>query len=87
MDILLDERGEPVDKSYLEANLPIELRESIEMLDNVTSKLRLDLYQCNLNADIGVAVVCNEISDECAEYLRKKYLSPKYVPKAMREEV
>ena len=87
MNILLDEHGEPVDKSYLEADLPEELVESINMLDSVTSELEIDMYWSNLNADIGVAEVCGDISSECADYLREKYLSIKYVPKAMRGKV
>ncbi len=87
MDIILDAYGEPVDKSYLEADLPNELIESIEMLNNVKDILVLDMYQDNLRADIGVAVACNDISDECADYLRNKYLVSDYIPKAMRKEL
>lgn len=80
----LDAHGEPLDKSYLEAGLPEDLRESIDLLNQNTNPLRTDLYQDNLYADINQAVIAQEISNQCADYLRNKYLDPHYVPLAMR---
>lgn len=70
--------------SYLEKALPGDLQESIDLLNNCDKELHLDLYQDNLSADINASEQADEISPQCANYLRKKYLSRYYIPLAMR---
>ncbi len=70
--------------SYLEKSLPADLQESIDLLNNCDKELHLDLYQDNLSADINASEQADEISPQCANYLREKYLSRYYIPLAMR---
>lgn len=78
---MLDENGKPKDKTYLEKNLPPYLVQSISQMNEHWEKLdsheidnEWDLYWCNLNADINSAEIEQEITNEQARYLRKKYL-------------
>lgn len=80
----LDENGEPLDKTYLEAGLPAWLNHSIEQLKHCSSRLNIDLYQDNLYNDINWAVIGNEISESCAKYLREKYLARDYIPESLK---
>ena len=80
----VDSTGKPLDRSYLEAGLPADLQQSIENLQNVTNWLRIDLLQDELYADINAAFICKEISAECADYLRDKYLPSSFVPRALQ---
>lgn len=73
--------GLPLDKSYLEVDLPPYLQESIEamkaswaIVDAGETDLHWDLCWCELNADINSAEVEQEISTRQAWYLREKYL-------------
>lgn len=73
--------GLPLDKTYLELDLPIYLQESIKQmqktwqdLDNGIKNSKYDLDWCELNADIGTAESNQEISETQAWYLREKYL-------------
>lgn len=73
--------GLPIDKSYLECDLPEYLQASIknmvaswEILDSGKRDLHWDLNWCELNADINCAEVEQEISSEQAWHLREKYL-------------
>lgn len=76
--------GKPLDKSYLEYNLPSYLNESlkmakpiIEMIDNgVESKDLPSCWDCILdefNADINCAEVDGDITSDQAWHLREKY--------------
>ena len=78
------ETGLPLDKKYLECNLPPYLRASLdnmiaswELVDNGGTDLHWDIWWCDLNADINDAEVNQEISNEQAWYLREKYLRMK----------
>lgn len=84
--IAVDEHGYPVDKSYLEANLPTTLQRGIDELNACDNPCRIDLYQDELYGDINREFIGGMISDEVAKYLRKKYLSRDYIPLAMREK-
>lgn len=75
------ETGYPADETYLEQGLPPYLQESLEkvkkcleILDNGGEDKYWDCKWCELNADIGTAVVDRRISERQADYLRKKYL-------------
>ncbi len=77
----LDEKGLPLDKTYLECGLPAFLNESIAAMQAAWDKLdRGETYYlwdcdfCNLQADINNAEVNLIISPEQAWYLREKYL-------------
>ena len=80
----VDSTGKPLNRSYLEAGLPADLQQSIENLENVTNWLHVDLLQDELYADINAAFISKEISAECADYLREKYLSSSFVPRALQ---
>lgn len=66
--------GKPVDDSYLEYGLPDDLKESIENLQKADTDSLRGLLMEELYGDINMSLHCDEISDECAKYLRKKYL-------------
>lgn len=73
--------GLPIDKSYLESNLPKYLETSVEKMRKATEilsrgekYLHLDCDFCELQSDINVAEVGGDISSEQAWYLREKYL-------------
>jgi len=73
--------GLPKDDAYLEKGLPAYLEKSIEamqaswsILDRGEQDLRWDVHWCDLNADINSAETEQEISNEQAWYLRRKYL-------------
>lgn len=76
-----DENGKPVDKSYLECNLPVFLQTSLDVFKSALKKKNndeevtlIDCYYCELQSDINSAEVNNIISSEQAWYLREKYL-------------
>ena len=80
-DLYDTETGLPIERSYLEKNLPEYLYKSIAemnrhwaMLDAGEEDLRWDLYWGDLCSDINSAEVDQEISSEQAWYLREKYL-------------
>ena len=73
--------GKPKDDSYLERGLPKYLSESLsamikawEIEDSGKRDLHFDIHWCDLNADINSAETEQEISNEQAWYLRRKYL-------------
>lgn len=78
----IDEKtGLPLDKSYLEVELPWYLEHSLnvwkEYLKREEKGIKDDLwdcYWCELNADINSAEVEQEITTEQAWHLRIKYL-------------
>lgn len=68
--------GKPINKKYLELNLPTYLQHDIDMYkkglnDNVSY---LDCLWCELYNSINCAEVDDEINIEQAKYLRDKYL-------------
>ena len=81
-DSLYDaQTGQPVDKSYLESDLPPFLANSIEQMKEAWEKydagernLNWDCDYCNLQSDINIAETGNAITTEQAWYLRTKYL-------------
>lgn len=85
-NINVDENGYPVNKDYLEANLPDTLQRGIDELNNCDDPYSIDLYQDELYSDINREYVGGMISDEVAKYLRKKYLSSDYIPITMRQK-
>lgn len=73
--------GLPIDKSYLECNLPPFLTKSIERMKIVWEKFDTDQRPsdwdcdyCELQSNINVAEVEQIITPEQAWYLREKYL-------------
>ncbi len=74
------ETGKPIDKAYLEEDLPPFLEESLENMKEAWIKkesenyLNWDCDYCDLQSSINVAEVENLISSEQAWYLREKYL-------------
>lgn len=73
--------GLPVDRDYLECNLPEYLKESVskmkiawQRLDTGEKYLHWDADYCTLQSDINNAEVSGRISEEQAWYLREKYL-------------
>lgn len=72
--------GLPIDKSYLECNLPDLLIESIERMKIAWGKYDngkrsdWDCDYCELQSNINIAEVEQLISSEQAWYLREKYL-------------
>ena len=85
-NINVNEHGYPINKDYLEANLPDALQRGIDELNNCDDPYNIDLYQDELYSDINREYVGGMISDEVAKYLRKKYLSSDYIPIAMRKK-
>ena len=75
-----DENGYPIDKEYLECDLPKFLVDSIEQLKVSWDKhMRResscwDDDYCELQSNINVAEVEQMITSEQAWYLREKYL-------------
>jgi len=68
MELELDER-----------TLPLAIQHDIKALldyqnSDITPKLNLDLYWCELYGSINCSQHGNEISKEVADYLREKYL-------------
>lgn len=62
-----------------ERTLPLAIQHDIKALldyknSNITPKLSLDLYWCELYGSINSSQHGNEISKEVADYLREKYL-------------
>lgn len=73
--------GLPKDDSYLEKGLPDYLQKSLASMieswkieDSGKRDLHWDIHWCDLNADINSAEIEQEISNEQAWYLRRKYL-------------
>lgn len=75
-----DSNGLPLDKSYLEADLPDLLNELIEKIKKSWEKhdkgelSDWDMDYCELQSEINVAEVENMITSNQAWYLREKYL-------------
>lgn len=70
----LKNNGKPKDDSYLEYGIPKDLKASIEELKQAPNASLRSLLREELYGDINMALHCDEISDECAKYLRRKYL-------------
>lgn len=73
--------GKPKDDTYLEKGLPKYLVDSLSAMiaswktvDSGKKDMHWDICWCELNADINSAEVGQEISNEQAWYLRRKYL-------------
>ena len=73
--------GLPKDETYLGKGLPAYLKKSIEamqaswaIVDKGEKDLHWDIYWSELNADINSAETEQEISNDQAWYLRRKYL-------------
>ena len=69
--------GKPVDKSYLEVNLPGYLQHDIDALvegENDPDCLHVDCLEDEVYGSINLVLYGHEINDEQARYLRKKYL-------------
>lgn len=76
----LDKDGKPVDKSYLECNLPSYLAHDLNaykqgLKDNSTL---LDCLHGELYGSINGAYHDGQITEEQADYLRNKYLWGNY---------
>lgn len=76
-----EQTGKPLDKTYLEKDIPRWLQNSIQemkkhwaILDAGKEDFNWDTAWCELNSDINVAEVEQCISREQAWYLREKYL-------------
>ncbi len=82
MDNKIDiKTGKPIDKTYLELDLPEPLRYSLKKMKDTLKEIEkgnktndLDSNYCELQSDINAAEVENMISSEQAAYLRSKYL-------------
>lgn len=68
--------GKPIDKRYLELNLPTYLQHDLDMYKKgLKDKVSyLDCLWCELYDSINCAEVDDEIHIEQAQYLRDKYL-------------
>ena len=73
--------GKPIDKTYLELDLPEPLRYSLKKMKDTLKEIEKgnkpsdwDSNYCELQSDINVAEVEDMISSEQAAYLRSKYL-------------
>lgn len=79
MDNRFGADGKPLDKTYLERNLPQYLRHDLDALEEgyATGSTLLDCLWCEVYGSINSAEVDQEISHEQAEYLRVKYLDRK----------
>lgn len=72
--------GKPINKEYLEANLPKILTDAIKKikkswkLKENGKKSTWDSDYCELQSDINICETGNVISSEQAWYLREKYL-------------
>jgi hypothetical protein len=71
--------GKPVDKSYLEMNLPGYLQKDLDSYKagNQEDSLEMEPLWYDLYATINEALNEEDISDEMAKYLRNKYLFKK----------
>jgi hypothetical protein len=67
--------GKPINKRYLEVNLPTFLQESIDdfLRAEINDDSLLDCYSMELKSDINVCEVEQLITEEQAWYLREKY--------------
>lgn len=73
--------GLPLDKSYMECDLPPYLQESLDKMKICLDKLNRgekyldwDNDYCDLQSSINMAETEEEISSDQAWYLREKYL-------------
>ena len=78
--------GLPMDRAYLECDLPKYLQESLNTMkkaqaakDRGEHDLHFDCYYCDLQASVNSAEVDGDISSEHAWYLRERYLGLKKV--------
>ena len=76
-----EKTGLPMDRSYLECDLPLYLKESIdrmkaawELIDRGETYLRWDCDFCELQSDINTAEMGGLINEDQAWYLRETYL-------------
>lgn len=71
--------GKPLDKTYLEMNLPRYLQKDLDAYKagNQEDSLAMEPLWYNLYATINEALNEDDISDEIAKYLRSKYLFKK----------
>ncbi|MBR1817031.1 MAG: hypothetical protein IJ763_10105 [Lachnospiraceae bacterium] len=82
IDIEIDKKtGLPLDKSYMEYDLPPFLETSLNQMKETWKKLDLgidcddwDCDYCDLQSSINVAEVENLITSQQAWYLRERYL-------------
>ena len=73
---MANEMGTMENDSYLECNLPKDLQEAIALVKNAETASLKGLLMEELYGDINMSFHCNEISEQCANYLRKKYCAP-----------
>lgn len=68
--------GKPLDKTYLEKNLPMYVQHDIDALiiGEKNKVLHLDCLHNELYGSINSALWDDEITQEQASYLREKYL-------------
>lgn len=81
--------GKPLDKTYLEVNLPRFLKQDIDALikgEQEHSDL-LDCLWCEVYGSINSAYHGNEINKEQADYLREKYLGIVKEPSHVLEKI
>ena len=78
---LFDENGYPMNKSFMEIDLPQSLKDALEKYKNGQKKIKkgeeywmLDCDWMELNSSINVAENDGSISSTQAWYLREKYL-------------
>lgn len=76
-----DETGLPLDKSYMERELPLfldvslkKMKETWKIIDSGEECNDWDCDFCDLQSSINVAEVENLITNDQAWYLREKYL-------------
>lgn len=79
-----DNTGLLVDKEYLECNLPLYLKSSLDEMKKVLKQMQegcippyWDDAFCELQSNINVAEVEGDISSKQAWYLRENYLGIK----------
>lgn len=68
--------GKPIDKTYLEKGIPKDLQKSLNayMAGNHNNSLEMEPLWYDLYAEINLALVDGQISEEAADYIRNKYL-------------
>lgn len=76
MNTQFDKNGKPINKTYLEISLPPYLEHDIKALIKGEKENchYLDCLQDEVYGSINAAYYGNQITEEQADYLRKKYL-------------
>lgn len=68
--------GKPIDKTYLEKDLPKDLQKSLDAYNagNHNNSLEMEPLWYDLYSEINLAYVDGQISAEVADHIRNKYL-------------